>query len=189
MGSNMIKNRSIVSKAGQVLLTKESQQKVKDRAAEFQAQNRLYPAPKLALDKYLKDIDKKKKSEAFPKAGQLGVNTIPAGKLIGASAEMVGRTIVNMGGGAALSLIKGYDPNIYGYDAKKNTPKGAAWDNMERAAAQLKRATSPSTYGSKETGGDLNFSLQTGDWLKTSDKIRRLKKRISGQNKVDLGIQ
>ena len=63
MGSNMVKNRNIVSKAGQVLLTKESQQKVKDRAAEFQAQSRLYPTPKLALDKYLKDIDKKKKSK------------------------------------------------------------------------------------------------------------------------------
>lgn len=132
---------------------------------------------------------KKEKSKAFPKAGQLGDNTIPVGKLVGASAEMVGRTIVNMGGGAALSLIKGYDPKILGYDAKKNTPKGAAWDNMEKAAAQVKRATSPSTYGSKETGGDLNFSLQTGDWLKTSNKIKKLKKKVSGQNKVTLGVE
>jgi|8_EtaG_2_1085327.scaffolds.fasta_scaffold22737_5 hypothetical protein len=132
---------------------------------------------------------KKEKSKAFPKAGQLGDNTIPVGKLIGSSAEMVGRTIVNMGGGAALSLMKGYDPDILGYDAKRNTLKGAAWDNMEKAAAQVRWATSPSTYGSKETGGDLNFSLQTGDWLKTSNKIKKLKKRVSGQNKVTLGVE
>ena len=102
---------------------------------------------------------------------------------------MVGWTIVKMGGGAALSLIKGYDPKILGYDAKKNTPKGAAWVNMEKEAAQVKRATSPSTYGSKETGGYLNFSLQTGDWLKTSNKIKKLKKKVSGQNKVTLGVE
>ena len=51
---------SVISEAGEVLLTEESKQKVrekvKDRAAERQAQDRLYPDRKRDLDARVKDV-------------------------------------------------------------------------------------------------------------------------------------
>lgn len=131
----------------------------------------------------------KKKSKAFPKAGQLGKNTIPVGALLGGTADIIGSTILNLGGGGAVSLMSGGNPDILGWDAKRRTYKGAAWENLGKSVERFKKATSPETYGSQSTGGDINFSLQTGDWLKTSDKIRKLKKRITSANNVTLGIQ
>ena len=47
---------SVISEAGKVLLTEESKQKVRDRAAERQAQDRLYPDRKRDLDARVKDV-------------------------------------------------------------------------------------------------------------------------------------
>ncbi len=56
---------SVLSEAGEALLTEESKQKIRDKAAEKQAQDRFYPDRKRDLDarikdtleKYLKDND------------------------------------------------------------------------------------------------------------------------------------
>ena len=125
----------------------------------------------------------KKKSKAFPKAGQLGKNTIPVGALLGGTADVIGSTILNMGAMPAIAGISA----ITGIGKPKNILK-KGWSNMEKTADRFGKTTSPETYGSRITGGDINFSLQTGDWLKTSDKIRKLKKRITSANNVTLGI-
>ena len=125
----------------------------------------------------------KKKSKAFPKAGQLGKNTIPVGALLGGTADVIGSTILNMGAMPAISGISA----ITGIGKpKKILDQGMK--NMGKVADRFRRTTSPETYGSQSTGGDINFSLQTGDWLKTSDKIRKLRKRITSANNVTLGI-
>ena len=47
---------SVISEVGKVLLTEESKQKVRDKAAEKQAQDRLYPDRKRDLDARVKDV-------------------------------------------------------------------------------------------------------------------------------------
>ncbi len=47
---------SVISEVGKVLLTEESKQKVRDKAAEKQAQDRLYPDRKRDLDARIKDV-------------------------------------------------------------------------------------------------------------------------------------
>ena len=121
-----------------------------------------------------------KGSKAFPKAGKLGKNTIPVGALLGGTADVIGSTMINMGAMpaiAAASAVTGIGK------PKKILDKGM--ENMGKAADRLRKTTSPETYGSQSTGGDINFSLQTGDWLKTSRKIREHTKRIES-NKPSL---
>jgi hypothetical protein len=47
---------SVLSEAGEALLTEESKQKIRDKAAEKQAQDRLYPDRKRDLDARVKDV-------------------------------------------------------------------------------------------------------------------------------------